>query len=241
MSDGVDAGSTARRIEESLAIVERMSERGATARILGGIAVVLHCGADGESGYHREPEDIDLAVPRSDVPVLAEVLASAGYEPIVRFNAMHGDKRQIFDGPGGKVDVFVGSFAMCHRFDLEGRLALDAPTISVADLVLTKLQVVELSSKDAADLGLLLETHEIATGAGDWIDAAYIASVLADDWGYWRTARSTLTAVVQLTPTLGVKAEQLWEHVDSAPRSRRFKMRARIGERRRWYELPETI
>ena len=114
----VSAGANdaiARRVEEALAIVARAEARGATVRVLGGIAIVVHCNPDMSQGYHREPEDIDLVVSRGGAKVLTEVLAEAGYEANERFNAMHGDKRRIYFGPCGKVDVFVGEFAMCHR------------------------------------------------------------------------------------------------------------------------------
>jgi hypothetical protein len=227
---------TERRVAEAKAIVDEAAEQGTAARLLGGVGVVIHCGA-----VHRDPEDIDLAVAGRDVRALTAVLAGRGYEPNVRFNAMHGDTRNIFHGPSGKVDVFVGAFTMCHRLDLAERLAVDTPTLPVADLVLTKLQIVELTEKDSADLRALLEAHELGSGHGDLIDGERIASVLADDWGYWRTATGTLDRVAAAWPGLRDKAAALRARIDAEPKTRRFKMRARIGERRRWYELPENV
>jgi hypothetical protein len=227
---------TESRIEETTAIVDAAAERGAAARALGGVGVVIHCGA-----AHREPEDIDLAVAPRDLGALTDVLATRGYEPNARFNALHGDSRNIFQGPAGKLDVFVGAFTMCHRLELESRLGVDSPTLSVADLLLTKLQIVELTEKDSADLRALLAAHELGTGPGDWIDVDRIASVLADDWGYWRTATETLERVAAEAPRLGPKVTALRQRIDSEPKTRRYKLRARIGERRRWYELPETV
>ncbi len=227
---------TQRRIEEATAIVEEAERRGATARALGGVGVVIHCGST-----HREPEDIDLAVGRGHLSTLAGVLTERGYEPNSRFNAMHGDTRNIFHGPAGKLDIFVGAFTMCHRLELEPRLNADSPTLSVADLILTKLQIVELTEKDSADLRALIQAHELGCGNGDLIDADRIAAVLADDWGYWRTATETLERVAAASPELDEKAAELRIRIDAEPKTRRFKMRGRIGERRRWYELPETV
>jgi hypothetical protein len=227
------------KVTEAVAIVEQLAERDGVVRILGGVGVVLHCPSDG--GFHREPEDIDLAVSGRGAGALEAVLTERGYTPNSRFNAMHGDRRRQFEGPAGKVDVFVGAFTMCHKLELEGRLGAESPTLTAADLVLTKLQIVELTEKDMLDLRLLLESHEVGSGPGDWIDADYVASVLADDWGYWRTASGTLQQVTAAAPALGAKADQLWQRVEQEPKSRRFKVRARVGERRRWYELPETI
>jgi hypothetical protein len=227
---------TQRRIEEATAIVQQAGARGAATRALGGVGVVIHSGS-----AHREPEDIDLAVGRRDLRTLTSVLAERGYEPNDRFNAMHGDTRNLFQGPAGKLDVFVGAFTMCHRLELEPRLAVDSPTLSVADLMLTKLQIVELTEKDSGDLRALLQAHELGSGPGDLIDADRIASVLADDWGYWRTATETLERAAAGSPELGEKAAALRERIDAEPKTRRFKLRARIGERRRWYELPENV
>jgi hypothetical protein len=227
------------KVTEAVAIVDQTAERGGVTRILGGVGVVLHCAGTG--GFHREPEDIDLAVTRAAAAGLDAVLADRGYTANTRLNAMHGDRRRQFEGPAGKVDVFVGAFTMCHKLELERRLAAESPTLTAADLVLTKLQIVELTEKDMLDLRLLLESHEVGSGPGDWIDADYIASVLADDWGYWRTASGTLEQVTGAAPALSEKAQRLWERVEAEPKTRKFKMRARVGERRRWYELPETI
>jgi hypothetical protein len=227
---------TDRRVAEATALVDDADGRGVAARLLGGVGVVIHCGA-----AHREPEDIDLAVGRKQMRELAAVLAGRGYEPDARFNAMHGHARNIFQGPEGKVDVFVGEFTMCHKLDLEPRLAVETPTLPAADLLLTKLQIVELTEKDSTDLRALLEAHELGDGPGDVIDGSRIAAVLADDWGYWRTATGTLERVAAAWPALAGKAGELRERVDAEPKSRRWKMRARIGERRRWYELPEHV
>jgi hypothetical protein len=234
-------GDTRRRVDEAVAIVDQMAGLGADARIFGGVGVVIHCSESLDGPFHREPDDIDLAIARSAAATLTTVLEARGYEANERFNALHGDTRRIFHGPAGKLDAFVGDFTMCHRLELEDRLAVDRPTLSVADLVLTKLQIVELSEKDASDLFVLLSSHEVGTGPGDVIDASRVASVLADDWGYWRTASETLERVATRHAELRQKVDDLWQHVEAEPKSRRFRMRARIGERRRWYELPEIV
>lgn len=224
------------RTAEAVGLVEQLDQLGAPARILGGVGVVLHCGI-----AHREPEDIDLVTARASRATFTQVLRERGYEANTRFNAMHGDTRNIFQGPEGKLDVFVGDFTMCHRLQLADRLQVDSPTLSVADLLLTKLQIVELTEKDSADLVALLVTHEVTEGPGDAIDMTRVAAVLGDDWGYWRTATETLERVADDSPQLRAKTEALRARIDAEPKSRRYKLRARIGERRRWYELPDAV
>ena len=58
---------------------------------------------------------------------------------------------------------------MCHRLDLRSRLHIAGPALNPADLLLTKLQIVELNRKDAIDMIALLLAHPLGA---DGIDAA---------------------------------------------------------------------
>lgn len=224
-------------VREGVALVEEASAHGITLRLLGGAAIVLHT----SGAVHREIADLDSATRRSDTRRLSAALGERGYEPEARFNALHGDRRLIFHGPAGKLDVFVDSFEMCHRIELASRLDLDTPTLTVSDLLLTKLQVVELNAKDAHDAALLLRDHELGAGPGDQLDVEYIARLAGDDWGLWRTISGTLQRVADFEPEVARKARELSDVLDEAPKTRRFQLRARIGERKRWYELPDSV
>jgi hypothetical protein len=222
---------------EGMALVEAADAAGVTLRLLGGVGVVLHCpGLDGVP--HRLIHDIDAAIPAKEGKRLQAVLCERGYEPEARFNALHGDTRLIFHGPHGKLDVFVDRFAMCHQFDLGSRLALEYPTITVSDLLATKLQVVELSTQDIEDLTLLLGEHELGEGTSDDVDVAYLSQLLAGDWGFWRSATNALRRLADDIPSTQPKATALVAAFERAPKSRRWKLRARIGERIPWYETP---
>jgi hypothetical protein len=224
-------------VAEGVALVESAQREGATLRLLGGTAVVVH-----SSGVpYREIGDLDAVTGRRDVKRLTAVLQERGYEAETRFNAMHGDRRLIFHGPAGKLDVFVDRFEMCHRLELGSRLALDSPTIPVTDLLVTKLQVVELNEKDARDIAELLRHHELGAGEGDHFDAERLGALVGDDWGLWRTLTGTLARLPALVPDVGEQAAAVRRALDDAPKGRRWRMRARVGERKRWYELPEDL
>ena len=224
-------------VAEGVSLVDAATADGVTLRLLGGAAIVLHAGRE----PHRPLGDLDAAVPRSDARRVTATLASVGYQPEPRFNALHGDRRLIFHGPHGKLDVFVEVFEMCHRIVLGPRLSLDSPTLTVSDLLLTKLQVVELNAKDAEDAALLLSTHELGHGPGDQVDLDYLALLAGDDWGLWRTLTETLERLEELQPDVGERARAVRSALDKAPKTRRFRMRARVGERKRWYQLPEEV
>jgi hypothetical protein len=226
---------------EGVALVEAMASRGLTLRLLGGAGVFEHCPGVLRHGPYRELGDLDTITTGGDARRLSAALAEHGYAPEERFNALHGDRRLIFHGPIGKLDVFVDTFEMCHVLDLRARLALEPRTLTVADLLLTKLQIVEFNAKDAQDARALLLEHDLGEGPGDHVDVTYLSSAVAGDWGLWRTVTRTLDALAALHPDVAGRATALGAALEIAPKTRSWRLRARIGERKRWYELPDEI
>jgi hypothetical protein len=226
------------KIREARVLSEAADEQEVALRFLGGAAIAIHCEREQP---HREYSDLDAVTRRRDVRSLTRVLESREYEPDKRFNAVNARTRLVFYGPSGKLDVFVDEFEMCHRIALAHRLDIDRPTLSVTDLLLTKLQVVEMNDKDVVDLTLLLESHEIASGEGDHVNSEYFGELLGSDWGLWKTVSISLGHLRGAVPALGKKLTELESLAESAPRSLRFKMRGMVGERTKWYEEPEEV
>jgi len=234
-------------VAEGVALVEQAEAAGATLRLLGGAAIVVH----GSGVAHRELGDLDAVTRKGHVRPLSAVLQERGYEAETRFNALHGDRRLIFHGPAGKLDVFVDTFEMCHRIELGTRLVHDAPTIPVADLLATKLQIVELNAKDRSDLYALLRGCELGAGDPARIDPARVADLTAGDWGLHHTFELNLGRLIeglaaQAAPDedrarIAAGIEAIVAAMEDAPKSRGWKLRAKIGERRRWYDDPEEV
>jgi hypothetical protein len=141
---------------------------------------------------------------------------------------------------------------MCHEVPLGGRLLAADRTIPLAELLLTKLQIVELNTKDAGDVLNLIYHHDpAAQDTVDGLDGARVAECCVADWGLWRTATGNLERVaaamdeLQLTPSardlLSERLQSLRDAIDAAPKSRKWRMRARVGDRVRWYEEPEEV
>lgn len=237
---------TARRnvvlVEEGRRVVGAADEAGLTLRLIGGVAVMAHCPGVLAQGGARAIADIDAVAGPRQGRALGAVLERLGYEPERRLNALHGHRRMLFHGPHGQLDVLVGVFEMCHRITLAGRLSLDHPTVSVTDLLLTKLQVVELNEKDARDAIDLLAEHELAREEGDVVNLAYLESLVAGDWGLWRTVTGTLDRLgSEAHGPVAAKIDRMRDALDRVPKTRRWKLRARIGDRVRWYVLPDEI
>ena len=234
-----------------IALTQRLiaAAEGVPLRALGGVGVALRTPAAAPA-LRRTSEDLDLAAPRRarrDVEVAFE---GAGLVAEREFNALQGSRRQIWWTPDRTthVDVFLGEFAMCHRLDLDERLGVEHSALPAADLLLMKLQVVHLNLKDVQDLAALLTTHELGDDDAEGvIDRGRLRDVLGADWGFHTTAGDNLERLGALVAEHAPEAEErvraqsaaLREQIAAAPKTRAFRMRAKVGRRRRWYELPE--
>ncbi len=215
-------------------------------RLLGGLAVFAVAESARRPPLARPYRDFDLAVPAKQGPAASRVLQAADFLPDKHFNALHGARRLIFRAPEGyPVDVLIGEFEMCHRLDIESGFGQHDVTVSPADLLLTKLQIVRIEEKDLADASALV--LDLPPGPAG-IDVRRFVQPLKDDWGFFHSvdlnldkllafARATLhpaevaIATERVTALAGAMAD--------APKSLRWKMRARVGERLAWYELPD--
>ncbi len=174
--------------------------------------------------------------------------ARSGYEPDAPFNTLQGLRRLRFldRAHHREIDLFFDQVRMCHTLDLRDRLNLPEGILTPADLLLTKMQIVELNMKDLTDVMALLLDHPLGEGDGEVIDAAYIAALLARDWGLYRTVqlnvdrlRGAVSQFAVPSDAVGARLDALWQAVDAHPKSVAWRLRARIGDRVRWYELPE--
>jgi len=122
-------------------------------------------------------------------------------------------------------------------------------TIPLADLLLSKLQIVQLDEKDLRDIYAILCDHELGqVGDVDRVDADYVASICSDDWGWYKTATINLDKSIDLVgdflaepekEVFSSRARRLMEIIEAIPKSLRWQARARVGEAKRWYDLPE--
>ena len=219
------------------------------ARLMGGVAVWLSSPSVRSGPFARSYADLDYVVAAKGNAQLKALLLAQGYLPDQFFNALHGATRLYFQAPDERwsIDVVVDELAMSHKLDLRGRLTGTEPTIGLADLLLTKLQVWEINRKDLGDALCLLADHPLdPTG----IDPGRVAAVLGGDWGFCHTVERNLESVSELwskehlrgTPfDVANQVSALKAIIERAPKSLAWRARARVGERVRWYETPEEV
>ena len=248
MSPLADVVAEGRRLVESADL---------PVRLLGGVGVALHDHRPVPAALERGYGDLDVVIPPKSARAMTGVMTAGGYEPHERFNALHGAQRMLFYDLDNKrqVDVFVGTFSMCHRLDLSGRLGEHAYSLDAADLLLTKLQIHEINRKDLIDAVRLLRTHEnadIGGGAGtpDAMSLDRLRSVTSTDWGWFTTVTDNLQLVRSAAADLldpedvavvEARADAIDESLRSAPKSMRWKARSVVGRKTPWYELPEEV
>jgi hypothetical protein len=249
-------GPAADPLPEAMTLVRGASEAGHQLKILGGLGVRVLC--PDFPPRQRAGQDIDLACLGKSRRQVANHLEQAGCTPDKRFNNLNGDRQMYFNAPSGRpIDVMVNRLAMCHTLDFRPSFGSVSATLDPADLLLSKLQIIELNAKDAHDIFHLLSGVRVGPDANPlarpFIDPDRFGSVLSGDWGWWRTVTGSLNKLPGLLseqPGLAppypkydplTQAKQLLEVAETVPKGLKWKTRARVGDRVRWYELPEEV
>ena len=219
-------------------------------KLVGGAAVNLHSPSARQAPLKRKYGDLDFVAPSKQQAAVQKLFDSLGYEGERRFNTLNGHQRLLYlDGVNGRqVDVFIDRMKMCHVIELAGRLGHDGPTLTPVDLLISKLQVYEINMKDLVDSIALLLDHPVGDHDDDVIDATYLAKLTSDDWGLYRTLQLNTERVRRAGKDLEVdgarvnqRLDEIWSRIESQPKSVRWKMRARVGDRVSWYQLPEEV
>jgi hypothetical protein len=247
-----DAAILAEITAEAKRLADLAVARHVPMRLMGGLAVWLRSESVRKPPFAREYHDMDFAASSKGRTEVKCLLEDEGYVPEKLFNAIHGAQRLNYAEPNGRwtVDLLIDELAMSHRLDLRGRLDGPEPTISLADLALTKLQIWEINRKDLADVMCLMADHPLGRDGDGAIGLDRIAAVLGTDWGFCHTVERNLGKVGELwaaEPVAGAKfdvaaqIEGIGAAIAAAPKSLAWKTRARLGERLRWYETPEEV
>lgn len=246
-------------LREAEAIIAAAEEKGIQLRLLGAIAVIKHCPQFIwlHEATNRELTDIDFVAYSKHAQAIRDLLTGelgytlkGGGGGGVTLEVWSG--REIYVDPNGKrhsVDIFYDKLDFCHPIEFEGRLELDSPTIPLTDIVLEKLQIVEINEKDIKDLLIMFLEHPVKTepGAGrEEIDGDYIADRFSRDWGFWMTAGMNFDRMLAFldryeafTPEqrelIRARVGELRAAIDARPKSLGWKARAKIGTKKKWY------
>jgi hypothetical protein len=236
--------------DEAQRLATKIKAAGLNVKLLGGLAVWLQSPSARHEPLQRQYGDLDFIGSKKEMKKFIQLMLDSGYIEDKRFNAIHGATRLILIDQTNQrpVDVLIDTFKMCHEIDMSDRLTSESPTISLADLLLSKLQVTKLAHKDVADIAALLLDHEFTP---EGIDMDYIVRILGNDWGFEHTVRATLDNLplhlseFQLTPMekagITEKVDKLKAELVGGKKSFGYKIREKIGEKIPWAEEPEEL
>jgi len=241
-------------LKEADRIISTAQSQNITLRLMGGTAFGIRCPSAKHRAVARTYPDIDLVGLKKQSRTIRQFFTSIGYEDNKMFNALRGSTRlMFFDMPNKRrIDIFLDDFDMCHRINLHDRLKIDPKTLSLADLLATKLQVVKTNEKDIKDMVALLLDHDVATSdEPEKVNGKRLAKLCAEDWGIYKTFTSVLAKILivmeqlDLTPDerklVKDRIERISKMIEDEPKSMKWKMRARVGEKAAWYKLPEDL
>ena len=243
-------------IDEFANINKQASEQGLTLRLIGALAFWLQCPdyRHLHDVLERVYTDIDLVGYFRQKPEIERFFEALGFREDRLLKSVPGLRRSVFHSlePRYHVDVFYDELDMCHLLDLRNRLEIDPQTIPLADLFLEKAQIVEINRKDLIDLVMLLLEHPLTEADEEGINLTRVFEICEDDWGWTKTIMMNLDRLIALTnssaelsPTqaekVRVQANALRARIEAAPKSLKWQLRAKVGERMRWYKQVEEI
>jgi len=252
----IDPEKEKRFLDEAQDIVRLGQERGIPLRLLGAIAVKLHCPGhrDLYAGMARALTDIDFVTYGKYNPLMQKFITGLGYQANERLIWMYGRSRHIYwsEEKGWQIDIFFDELNMCHKVNFRGRLDLDSPTIALGDILLEKMQIVRINAKDIKDTIIMLLEHEVGQGDNETVDLDHLVRTLAGDWGYYHTVTTNLAKTKEFLGEFAVLAaadrdvvagriDHVLAALEAAPKSTRWKLRARIGTRQKWYREVEEV
>ncbi len=235
-------------IEEARRLTDAAGRAGTPLKLAGGLGVYFHSPSAQEAPLRREYHDLDFVGRSADRPAIQRFFQDLGYAPDVSFNTLQGHRRLRFwdTAHSREVDVFLDQVRMCHVIDLRARLDAPDPALTPADLFLCKMQIVEINRKDLLDLLAVLADHPTSEGDADAINRAYIATLAAQDWGLHRTLLLNTPRVLDALAGMALPADlvrarldEIWQAIEAHPKPLAWRLRARLGDRLRWYEEPE--
>ena len=239
----------ANALEAAIQLIDTAESKGVRLRLLGGLAFKKLCPSSNDIRYYRENKDIDLMGRRQDSKEIMKIMETLGYRPREVFNKLNMGQRLIYYDMANRrrVDLFLDEFIMCHKFNFREKILAGTYTLPITQLLMTKLQVVEKSDKEYMDLMAAFHDFDVTRGE-DGIRGNEIAGLCSKDWGVYTTFSKSLGALLERAQALDGRDRETIEHgvkallamMDVEPKSFGWRMRARIGEKARWYDLPDT-
>jgi len=237
-------------------VLSASKKTGIMLRVIGSLAFQMHSQKYGylQAAMGRAYTDIDFAAYRKQNREIKALMAGLGYIDNPEVYIVSEGSRSIFDNPQIHlhIDVFYDKLDFCHVISWDNRLEVDTPTIPLAELLLEKMQIVQINEKDVIDTIMLLLEHPLGDKDQEIINIARVAQLCGKDWGLWRTTSMNLNKVKALaqdypqltTPEksqVTAQVDKALARLESEPKSTAWRLRARVGDRVKWYKEVDEV
>ena len=240
-------------IEEARACVKETEDKSIILRIMGGLAIYLHSQEHKQLWENLERlgkkvfTDIDFVSYGKFRGQMLKFFQNRGFTINQTMLYYYGKKRHIYYGQRiPMVEVFFDKLEMNHTIDFKNRLPVDSPTIPPAELLLQKIQMVRMNEKDIKDAIILIRAHELGKEDKEKINQASIGASLLSDWGFYYTATTNLQKIINSLSNYDALGEEdirvvkeringLLSYLEEEPKSMKWKSRALLGTKKKWY------
>lgn len=254
---GAQDRSEREKFENELkAILKASDDANILLRVIGSLAFQMHCPQFGylQAAMGRAYTDIDFGAYSRQNKQITEMMIGMGYVENREIYIASEGERAIFDKPGTNlhVDVFYEKLDFCHAIYWKDRLEVDSPTIPLIELLLEKMQIVEINEKDIIDTIMLLLEHPLGDIDQETININLAAQLCANEWGLWRTATMNLEKVKQLAQhyteltaeqksKVVSQVDEIITRLNSEPKPLAWRIRDRVGDRVKWYKEVDEV
>ena len=245
-------------IREANRILEQATIRNVNIKLMGAISFRLQCPnhIDLFNKMKRKLTDIDFISLSEENKNVLKLFKALGYTPDrdVLLSQEYGLSRYMFHHPNSKfhIDVFFDKLKMCHTIDLRERLDIENKTISLSDMLLEKMQIVEINEKDVIDVIVLLLEHDIGNNDRKKVDIKYISKLMSDDWGFYHTSTTNLNKAKNILERYNClstneklkiikKIDLILKSLEEEPKTLKWRLRSKIGTRLKWYNEVSLI
>ncbi len=237
-------------------ILKASADANIVLRVIGSLAFQMHCPRFGylQAAMGRAYTDIDFAAYHRQYKEIQILMSGLGYKENREVFIVSSGERAIFEREeiGIHLDVFYEQLAFCHIIYWNNRLEVDNPSIPLAEMLLEKMQIVEINEKDIIDTMMLLLEHPLGDIDQETINIKHVAALCSNDWGLWRTTTMNLEKVRQLAQGyIQLSAQQksiidsqiksAQARLDQEPKSLSWRLRARVGDRVKWYRDVDEV
>ncbi|HUH97162.1 MAG TPA: hypothetical protein VLZ89_07385 [Anaerolineales bacterium] len=251
-----DQGEREKFEKELKRILNAANQSGIILRVIGSLGFQMHCPKFGylQAAMGRAYTDIDFAAYSKQTRPIQDLMGSLGYQENREVFIVSEGERAIYEKPeaGLHLDVFYEKLDFCHTIYWAARLEVDSPTIPLAELLLEKMQIVQINEKDIIDTIMLLLEHPLGDKDQEVINLKRIAEICGNDWGFWRTVTMNLDKVrvlaqgySQLTPEqkshVGSQVTEALARIEREPKSLAWRLRDRVGDRVKWYKDVDEV